>query len=230
MAPPPATSSPPSDPALPVSDRPAAAPLSPAGDPVPDALTGETNDLLMAGHTYDGIREYDNPMPGWWTALFFICVAFAPVYMLGIHVFDFVDTYEEDLAQGQADLERRAAEWAASGPAFETDARALKRYADDPLMVAAGAEVFTQNCAACHGPDGGGTIGPNLTDAYWIHGGAPEAVYEILNVGVVEKGMPAWGQLLSDEERAQATAYIASIQGTSPPNAKAPEGELNAGI
>jgi cytochrome c oxidase cbb3-type subunit 3 len=211
-----------------VSERPPApsgAPPAPPDDEVPDALTGETNDLLIAGHTYDGIREYDNPMPGWWTAIFWICVLFAPVYMLGIYVFDYIDTYEENLAQGHAELDARAAAWAASGPAFETDERALRRYADDPLMVAAGEEVFISNCAACHGPDGGGTIGPNLTDDFWIHGGEPEEIYEILVVGVVTKGMPAWSDLLSDEERAQATAYILSIQGTSPPGAKGPEGE-----
>ena len=201
------------------------APPPPPGDEIPDALTGEAPDRLMAGHTYDGIREYDNPMPGWWTALFWVCVLFAPVYVLGIHVFGFVDTYEEDLAQGQAELEARAAAWAASGPAFETDARALRRYADDPLMLAAGAEVFTANCAACHGPDGGGTIGPNLADDFWIHGGDPEAIYELLGVGVVTKGMPAWSDLLSDEERAQATAYVLSLRGTTPADPKGPEGE-----
>ncbi|WP_094546696.1 c-type cytochrome [Rubricoccus marinus] len=197
---------------------------------LPDAALGDTNDLLIAGHTYDGIREYDNPMPGWWTALFIAGVLFAPVYLLGINVFGFVDTYEEDLAQGQADLAARAAAWAASGPAFETDARALKRYADDPLMVAAGAEVFAGTCASCHGAEGQGAIGPNLTDAYWLHGGAPEEIYEVLNVGVVSKGMPAWGELLSDEERAQATAYIQSIQGTTPPNPKPREGTRYEGI
>ncbi|MEM1054831.1 MAG: c-type cytochrome [Bacteroidota bacterium] len=215
-----------------MSDRPAAVPppSGPSSDEEPNVLTGEAHDVLIAGHTYDGIREYDNPMPGWWTALFWICVLFAPVYMLGIHVFGFVDTYEEDLAQGHAELEARAAAWAASGPAFETDARALARYADDPLMVTAGAEVFAANCAACHGPDGGGTIGPNLTDAYWIHGGEPETVFRIITEGVIEKGMTPWADLLSEEERAQATAYIASIQGTTPSNPKAPEGDRYEGL
>ena len=197
---------------------------------IPDAATGDTNDLLIAGHTYDGIREYDNPMPGWWTALFLIGIAFAPIYMLGINVFGYVDTYEEDLAQGQAELEARAAAWAASGPAFETDARALRRYADDPLMVAAGAEVFTANCAACHGPDGGGTIGPNLTDNYWIHDNEPETIFRIITEGVIEKGMAPWGDVLSDEERAQAAAYVMSIRGTTPANPKAREGDLYEGL
>lgn len=205
-------------------------PQKPPGDEIPDALTGDTHDQLIAGHTYDGIREYDNPMPGWWTGLFWVCVLFAPVYMLGVHVFGYVDTYEEDLAQGQAELAAREAAWIASGPAFETDARALARYADDPAMVAAGQEVFTSTCASCHGPDGGGGIGPNLADAYWIHGGSHEDVFRVLTEGVVSKGMPAWSDLLTDEERAQATAYIASLQGSAPTNPKPPQGEVYEGI
>ena len=130
--------------------------LPPPDGALPDAVTGDPNDVLIAGHTYDGIREYDNPMPGWWTTLFWVCVLFAPVYMLGIHVFGYVDTYQEDLAEGKAELAAREAAWIASGPAFETDARALQRYADDPLMAASGAEIFSSTCASCHGAGGPG--------------------------------------------------------------------------
>ena len=76
--------------------RPAPSPapgLPQPDDALPDAVTGDTNDALLAGHTYDGIREYDNPMPGWWTTLFWVCVLFAPIYMLGVHVFGYMDTY-----------------------------------------------------------------------------------------------------------------------------------------
>jgi cytochrome c oxidase cbb3-type subunit 3 len=184
----------------------------------------------MQGHSYDGIREYDNPMPGWWTWIFVVSVAWAPVYLLGVHVFGFIDTYEENLAEAQAELAAVRETYAATGPAFKTDAGALRAYAADAGMAAAGAAHFAALCAACHGDQGQGAIGPNLTDAYWLHGGAPEDVFRVISEGVVANGMPAWSAQLSDEERAELMAFVFSIQGTNPPGAKAPQGEEVAGF
>ena len=97
-------------------------------------------------------------------------------------------------------------------------------------MAAAGAEIFTSTCASCHGPEGQGAIGPNLTDAFWLHGAAPEDVYRVISQGVVEKGMPSWDGVLSEEEQAQAMAFVFSLRGTSPPNPKEPQGERVEGI
>ena len=194
------------------------------------AVLGDPDDLIMVGHKYDGIREYDNPMPGWWTAIFLLTVLFVPVYVLGIHVFGYVDTYEEDLAEGLGELAAIREAYASTGPSFKTDPGALREYAADPLFAAAGAETYGTTCASCHGAEGQGGIGPNLTDAYWKHGGAPEDIYRVIHEGIVTNGMPAWDGVLTEEEQAQAMAFVRSLQGTSPPDPKAPEGELYTGL
>ncbi|HLT46147.1 MAG TPA: cbb3-type cytochrome c oxidase N-terminal domain-containing protein [Rubricoccaceae bacterium] len=181
---------------------------------------------IMAGHKYDGIREYDNPMPGWWSWTFVATIVFAVVYGLGLHAFGWIDTYEDDLAEAQAELARIREVYASTGPAFKTDPGALRAYAADPAYVQAGAAVFATTCAACHGDAGQGLIGPNLTDAYWLHGNAPEDVYRVISDGVPANGMPAWDGMLSEEEQAQAMAFVLSLQGTDPPNPKEPQGEL----
>ena len=196
---------------------------------LPEPVVGEAHDLLIQGHKYDGIREYDNPMPGWWTWIFIACVAFAPVYALGVHAFDFIDDYGDDLAEAQADLQQIREIYASTGPSFKTDVGALAESAADPLMAAAGEANFQAVCAACHGNLGQGLIGPNLTDNYWIHGASPEDIYVAINEGFPAQGMPPWQDALTDEERAQVMAYVVALHGTDPPGAKEPQGELVVG-
>ncbi|PAP75911.1 cbb3-type cytochrome c oxidase N-terminal domain-containing protein [Rubrivirga marina] len=206
-------------------------PESPLRDPaepaLPEPAVGEgTVDRVIQGHTYDGIREYDNPMPGWWVALFWAGILFAPVYMLGVHVFDWIDDYGDDFAEAGERLEQVRLEYASTGPAFKTDEGALREYATDAAMAEAGAATFTAICAACHGQNGEGTIGPNLTDEHWIHGAAPAEVWTSIAEGFPEKGMPPMQDQLGEEERAQVLAYVYSLQGTDPPNPKEPQGDL----
>ncbi|MEM6325957.1 MAG: cbb3-type cytochrome c oxidase N-terminal domain-containing protein [Bacteroidota bacterium] len=182
-------------------------------------------DRVIQGHTYDGIREYDNPMPGWWVAIFWACVLFAPVYMLGVHVFDWIDDYGDDFAEAGEELEAVRLAYASTGPAFKTDEGALREYASDADMAVAGAVHFGAVCAACHGQQGEGTIGPNLTDAFWLHGAEPQQLWTSIAEGFPEQGMPAMQDQLGDQERAEVMAYVYSIQGTNPPGAKAPQGE-----
>ena len=213
----------PLDPTIPDPESPL---RDPAAATLPEPLVGDADDRVIAGHKYDGIREYDNPMPGWWTAIFLVCIVFAPIYLLGVHVFDWIDDYQDDLAEAQHELAEIREAYLASGPAFRTDARSLAEYAADPAYVEAGSVTFTGVCAACHGAEGQGLIGPNLTDAYWIHGNQPEDIYRVISEGVLTQGMPAWDGQLSEEEQAQAMAYVLSLQGTDPPNPKEPQGEL----
>jgi cytochrome c oxidase cbb3-type subunit 3 len=189
-------------------------------------LYGDTHDQLIQGHSYDGIKEYDNPMPGWWVWIFWICVAFSAVYYAGITWFDFVDTYEDDLAQSQQELQAVRTAYAEANPTFEPTPSALAEYVGNDAKINAGAEIYAANCASCHGQQGGGLIGPNLTDKYWIHGGDSVDIFNILTEGVAAKGMPAWDGSLSPEERAELVAFIQSLEGTDPPNAKDPQGEL----
>lgn len=192
-------------------------------NPAPEA--DDQHGVVIQGHNYDGIQEFDNPMPGWWVWLFVITVVFSPIYVLGVHVFGFIDTYEDDLAEGQADLQMIREAHAAQNPAQTVDAAALAAYVDDPAQVAAGAETYATYCQACHGDQGQGLIGPNLTDDYWIHGATNEDVFTVITEGVVEKGMTPWEAVLTVEQRAQVMAFVQSIRGTNPPNAKAPEAE-----
>ncbi len=190
--------------------------------PPPEAQPDET----IQGHNYDGIREYDNPMPGWWVWLFWLTVLFSPVYFLGVHVFGFINTYEEDLAADQQALQQVRAAYAEANPTFEADAGTLAQFVNDPAQAEAGKAVFMQYCMPCHGDQGQGLIGPNLTDAYWLHGNTDVDLFNVITRGVVEKGMTAWESTLSAEQRAQLVSFIRSLAGTTPPGAKEPQGTL----
>ena len=196
-------------------------------DRLPDAVTGETHDRIIKGHSYDGIKEYDNPMPGWWVWGFVGTVVFSVVYFFGIEVFGFVDTYEDDLEEGLAELALVRQAYAEANPTFEVDAAALARYVEDPSMREAGAITYTAQCASCHGDAGQGLIGPNLTDPYWIHGGSDVDIFRVITEGVAAKGMPPWEAVLTPEQRAELVAFIRGIEGTTPAGGKVPQGELH---
>ncbi len=181
---------------------------------------------IIRGHNYDGIKEYDNPMPGWWVWSFWISIIFAPFYILGVHYMGFLDSYEDDLAQGQEELQVMRHAYAEANPDAAVDASSLDAIVANPLMVQAGAAHFAAQCAVCHGAEGQGLIGPNLTDAYWVHGASNTAVFDVITKGVLEKGMPPWEPVFSAEERGELVAFIKSLQGTNPANPKAPEGEM----
>jgi len=199
-------------------------------------MTDQKNNLhdasfgdLIKGHKYDGIKEYDNPMPGWWTWLFVITVVFAVIYYAGITFLGSVDTYEDDLAESLEELEGIREAYAASGVTFTPDAETFAAYIGDEAQIAAGAASYATYCLPCHAAEGQGLIGPNLTDDYWIHGGTDTDIYNVITTGVPEKGMTPWDSVLSPEERAQLVAFVRSIYGTNPPNAKEPQGELYQG-
>lgn len=186
----------------------------------------QRQDRILKGHHYDGIREYDNPMPGWWVWIFWITIVFAPLYVIGLNVFDWFDTYEEDLADGQAELEEMRQAYLAANPTVSFDEATLATYADDPAQVEAGQGIYMTSCLPCHGGAGEGGIGPNLTDDYWIHGNTFTSMFDVVTNGVIEKGMTPWEAILSPEQRAQVVAFVHSLHGTDPPNAKEPQGEL----
>lgn len=186
---------------------------------------GHEPDQIILGHTYDGIREYDNPMPGWWVWLFVATIVFAPFYLLGVHVFGFINTYEDDLAESQAKLEEMRAAYAAANPGAAIGEAQLAAFVADPSRAEAGAATYAAFCAACHGDVGQGLIGPNLTDEYWIHGGSDFEVFTVISEGVPDKGMPGWEASIAPEQRAELVAFIQRLAGTNPPGAKGPEGE-----
>ena len=168
------------------------------------------------GHDYDGIREFDNRLPNWWLAVLFLTVVFGYAYFFYFHVFNGDGLWAVYKAE-QAAVD--AAE--AAKPVDEGAILALA--ADKTMMTEKAQALFTQQCAACHKPDGSGLIGPNLTDSYWIHGNKPGEIYNTISKGVLAKGMPTWGPILGTERVKMMAAYVTTLKGKNLPG-KAPEG------
>ena len=183
---------------------------------------GEEKDIQL-DHNYDGIVELDNFMPPWLKYVFYLTIFSAVVYFLNYTVLGIGKTQIEEY---EASLEEAALEAEARGGMMLTsiDETNVELDTSTPALEA-GEELFTGNCAACHAMDGGGGVGPNLTDEYWLHGGDIKSVFTVVKYGVVEKGMIPWQDQLSPEQMQQVSSYILSLQGTSPANPKAPQGE-----
>jgi cytochrome c oxidase cbb3-type subunit 3 len=184
--------------------------------------THEQDHLLE--HNYDGIQEFDNPMPRWWVYIFWATILFSLLYILNVPGIGIgkgrIANYNRDMAAAAAAAAKReAAQPKAASPEQLT---ALTR---DASTLALGKQTFTQNCAACHRADAGGQIGPNLTDDYWLHGAAIEQIQHTVMTGVLEKGMPPWGKVLKPAQLDAVVAYVFTLRGTNPPNPKPPQGD-----
>jgi cytochrome c oxidase cbb3-type subunit III len=172
---------------------------------------------------YDGITELDNRLPPWWTVAFGITILFSVVYLYRYHVGKTAPLQAEEfqIAMRRAEAER-AAFLAKSASNVDENTVVLL----DAAGIASGKSIFAANCVACHGALGeGNTVGPNLTDDYWIHGGSLGDIFRTIKYGVVEKGMRSWKDDLTPMQMAQVTSYIRSLHGTNPPNAREPQGE-----
>ncbi len=174
------------------------------------------------GHDYDGIRELDNRLPNWWLASLVGAIVFGFAYWTYYQVFHAGPTemaaYHAELAQAE-----RAAK--ALQAAHPLDDATLVAMSKKPAVVAAGSATFHSTCAACHGANAQGLIGPNLTDAYWIHGGRPTEILHTVTSGVPAKGMPTWGPVLGATRVQQVVAYLLTIRDTDVPG-KPPQGQL----
>lgn len=189
-----------------------------------DAVPVEEEEEIMLDHNYDGIRELDNHLPPWWKWLFYGTIAFAFVYLIVYHVTDSLPLQEEEYRMQIAEAEAQQAERLASQPEQTIDESSVV-LVEDAGALASGKQVYDNNCSQCHRTDGGGSIGPNLTDEYWIHGGSIQDVFRTIKVGVPAKGMISWEPLLSPEQMQNVASYVLSMQGTNPDNPKAPQGE-----
>lgn len=181
----------------------------------------------LRDHSFDGIQELDNDLPRWWVALFFITIVFAAGYMAWFHVLP-GPTLAEELEQELDARKAAKAAAAAARPAGEAGAFDFAAATRDPAVIASGKETYGTMCAACHGPEGQGLVGPNLTDDFWLHGATYAAVEQTVTVGILEKGMPAWGEILGADKVRAVVTFIGTIQRTSPANPKAPQGEAGA--
>lgn len=184
----------------------------------PDNERAPEQDRLL-DHEYDGIQEYDNPMPRWWVNTFWATIVFSIVYAMNVGP---VGSGPGRVAQYEADMQAFQERFPQGGPSM--DGAQLAALVADPAVVASGQTVYAQNCAACHRADGGGLIGPNLTDDAWLHGGTPPEILQTVNEGVLAKGMPGWAKLLKPDQLTAVVAYVVSLHGTAPADAKAPEG------
>ncbi|SDF22012.1 cbb3-type cytochrome c oxidase N-terminal domain-containing protein [Chitinophaga filiformis] len=176
------------------------------------------------GHEYDGIRELNNPTPPWWRWAFYFSIVFAVVYIWRFQVAHSAPSQLEELAIAEAEAAEAKAEYLknAANNVDENNVTLLTG-ADD---IASGQKIFSSSCAPCHGPQGQGVVGPNLTDDYWLHGGQIKAVFTTIKYGVPEKGMKSWKDDFSPKQLAQLASYIKSIRGSNPANPKEPQGTL----
>ncbi len=178
---------------------------------------------MMLEHQFDGISELDNPTPAWFMWLFYSTIAFAFVYMMYFHVFEYGKMQEEeyDIEMAAAKAER---EVYLATSANNIDESSVKD-SHEAGVLDAGKSVYNTSCVACHGDKGQGLVGPNLTDVYWLHGGKIGSIFKTIKYGVPEKGMISWEKTLSPKQISDVSNYIISLKGTNPANAKAPQGD-----
>ena len=185
----------------------------------------DEKDILIDGHDYDGIQELDNRMPPWLQFLFyttiFIAVVYSAYYFSGLGDLQIVEL-DKEIAIAEAE---KKAYMEKVGASMDENSVTLLT---DQAGVDAGMKIFQEKCTACHGTEGGGAVGPNLTDEYWLHGGGIHNVFKVIKYGVPEKGMISWEKQLSPTDIQKVASFVLSLKGTKPANAKEPQGELQA--
>ncbi len=186
-----------------------------------DAIAGGADDRLT-GHCYDGIQEYDNPLPGWWKWIFIATILFCFPYIAFYH----------SGAEGRSLEDRYAAASAANARLqfadigeLDGDATTLVKYMNDPSWLRVGESVFKANCTSCHGALGEGLVGPNLRNEVYKNVRTIEDIYDVVSNGAAAGAMPAWKDRLEQNERVLVAAYVASLRGTETGEGKAPEGQ-----
>lgn len=179
---------------------------------------------IIIDHNYDGIKELDNTLPPWWVYLFYATILFGAVYLVRFHILgDYTQAEEFKQEMEVARLEIEEYKKTAKDLVDVNTVELLTDASD----LSAGKTIFEANCAVCHMNDGGGGIGPNLTDEYWILGGGIKEVFNTVSEGGRDgKGMVAWKTILKPAEMAQVSSYLLTFVGTTPANPKAPEGEI----
>lgn len=189
-----------------------------------DSVPLKEEQSIDMGHDYDGIRELDNNLPPWWTMLFYATIIWSVGYLVYYHFTDYgvlqAEEYQQEMELAEREQLKRLENEAES--IDETNVVALT----DAIDISGGQRLYNINCVACHGAFGEGGVGPNLADAYWIHGGGIQNIFKTIKYGVPAKGMISWQQQLKPKQMQEIASYILTMQGTNPANAKEPQGEL----
>ena len=182
----------------------------------------QEKDLIIDEHEYDGISELNNPIPVWFNALFYSTVVFSVVYLLIYQVTGWGlnqdQEYEREMAKAEIEKQEFLAQ---SANLFDENSIEVD---ETGTLAANGKALFATNCAACHGANGEGTIGPNLTDRFWLHGGEIKDIFKTVKYGVPEKGMVPWEQTLTPAQIAEVSNFILTMRDTKPANPKGAEG------
>lgn len=187
-----------------------------------DSVAIEDEESIDLGHDYDGIRELDNNLPPWWKWGFYLTIVIGVLYIGHYHLLKTGDLQEEEykkeIAQAELDIAAYLKDQAMN---VDENTVTLMTDAGD---IDKGKTLFKNYCAACHEEDGGGRVGPNLTDAYWLHGGKINDIFKTIKYGA-NNGMKSWKDELNPIQIQQVASFIQSLQGTTPANPKEPEGE-----
>ena len=175
-------------------------------------------------HDYDGIKELNNPIPPWFNVLFYGTIIFAICYLIIYHVMGLapLQAQEYDNAMAEAKVAKELYIKNAGNLVDENSVKLLT----DATALSKGHETFVAKCQVCHGEKAEGKVGPNLTDKYWLHGGNIQDLFKTIKYGVPSKGMVSWENSLNGTQMEEVASYILSLQGTNPPGAKAPQGDL----
>ena len=191
----------------------------------PNKVNEEVDDVtkikFFGGHEYDGIKELDNPLPPWLKYLFYVTIIFSISYLILLFVFKDDSIIQVKEYRKEVMAARAKTEVAVKEEAVKTAAAPMT----EEQILAAGKAIYDKTCLVCHGKFGEGLVGPNFTDEYWIHGGKPEDLLKVINEGVLEKGMISYQSQLNKTQINNVIGYILSLQGSNPPNPKAPQGE-----
>ncbi len=176
----------------------------------------------LLDHDCDGIREYDNPMPLWWTAILWVSVILSLPYFVFYHAGGVGSS-------AAADYETEVGEFYEMQSAklgdLQPDAATILTLAQDTKKLLGGRNMFKVNCSICHGPDGGGKTGPNLSDDYYLNIKQPEDIVRVLRDGLESKGMPKWGKRFSGPQLVLLASYVVSLRGTKPASPREPQGD-----
>jgi cytochrome c oxidase cbb3-type subunit III len=178
---------------------------------------------LVLNHEYDGIKELNNPLPAWWSWIFILSVVFSVVYFYYYHMME-GHSLQAEYQAGIAKIEQTKIVEKKVEVGFSDEAFA--QASSDATTIEFASGVFKGKCAVCHGPEGQGGIGPNLTDKFWLNSdGTPKGIHKTISGGVLTKGMPAWKDIISAKEVMALTLFVTKMKGTTPKNPKMPQGQ-----
>lgn len=184
----------------------------------------EGEEAIVLHHDYDGIKELDNTLPPWWVYLFYATIIFSVIYLVRYEIMG-GDNQEMELKKELAQAKIDVAEYMKTAPDLMDVSKVTQL--TDAASLSEGKTIYTTNCVACHRADGGGQIGPNLTDENWILGGGIKDLFHTLeNGGRDGKGMISWKGTLKPKEMQKVASYVMSLKGSNPKEPKAPEGEI----